>query len=131
VNVLVVDTSSWISYLKGQRNENLDQALKEGRVYLAPIVAAELISGAKTQRHQKHIADFLKDLPICDHDLDHWIRVGELRATLMASGFTMSIPDAHIAQCTLDLNGYLMSEDAIFTKVAALTSPRLRLLGPS
>jgi tRNA(fMet)-specific endonuclease VapC len=125
VNVLVVDTSAWISYLRGKQHEDLDSALQEGRAYLTPVVAAELLSGVKNHRDQKAMADFLEDLPLCRCDPKHWFRTGELRAHLLAAGITMSTPDAHIAQCTLDLKGYLLSEDAIFKKIEKMISLRL------
>ncbi|MEW6055793.1 MAG: PIN domain-containing protein, partial [Bdellovibrionota bacterium] len=44
MNVLVVDTSVWISYFAGKPLSDLDLALKEGRVHLSPVVLAELLS---------------------------------------------------------------------------------------
>ena len=45
MNALVIDTSSWISFLAGGGPELVQQALDERRVYLPPVVAAELLSG--------------------------------------------------------------------------------------
>jgi predicted nucleic acid-binding protein len=125
VNVLVVDTSSWITYFKEGRGDDLDLALREARVYLAPVVAAELMSGKLNNADRAKLAGLLSDLPLCNCDLDHWIRVGELRAKLRARGLAVSTPDAHVAQCALDLNGYLISEDSIFSKIAKVTPLRL------
>jgi predicted nucleic acid-binding protein len=125
VNVLVVDTSSWISYFKNKHTAEIDLGLKEGRVHLAPIVLAELLSGKLKQTEKVQLLDFLKELPLCTCDFEHWLRVGELRATLLAKGVTISTPDAHVAQCTLDLDGYLATEDKIFTKIPSLTPLKL------
>lgn len=118
MNVLVVDTSSWISYFKGEKSDDLDLALQEARVYLSPIVLAELLSSNLTANERKKLTDFLSELPLCKNDFDHWKKVGELRNKLLRKGITISTPDAEVAQCALDLNGYLMSEDKIFTKIA-------------
>ena len=118
MNVLVVDTSSWISYFKGTANEDLDLGLREGRVYLPPLVAAELLSGKMRAGQQEQLEDFLRELPFCKSDLDHWLRVGQLRRDLLAQGYSISTPDAHVAQCALDLTGYLMSVDSIFQKIS-------------
>jgi tRNA(fMet)-specific endonuclease VapC len=118
VNVLIVDTSVWISYFKGKHYPSLDLALKEGRVYLPPIVAAELLSSRLKTSERDRLVDFLKELPLCLTDFEHWQRVGELRSKLSEKGFHVSTPDAHIAQCSLDLEGYLMSDDLVFLKVS-------------
>lgn len=125
MNALVVDTSAWISYFKGQENEDLDLALREGRVYLPSIVIAELLSGKIKPHLRLQLQEFLSELPICDASFNHWVKVGELRAKLLAKGFSISTPDAHIAQCALDLKCYLLSEDKIFNKIAKTTGLRL------
>lgn len=118
MNVLIVDTSSWISFLKGQGNEDLESALEEGRVYLPPIVIAELLSGKTKSAKKSQLRELLHELPLCDSDFNHWVRVGDLRSELQSKGLTISTPDAHVAQCALDLNGYLVSEDSIFPKIS-------------
>ncbi len=126
MNVVVVDTSSWISYFTGSEQKDLDLALQEGRVFLSPVVAAELMSGSLTKTKREQLADFLRDLPLCDASVEHWLRVGLLRSQLARKGLTVSTPDAHIAQCAIDLDGYLLSEDKIFQR---LVRPcKLRLL---
>ncbi|NOY40939.1 MAG: PIN domain-containing protein [Planctomycetes bacterium] len=123
MNVVVVDTSSWISYFAAKSNEAgkgqkaLDEALREGRVFLSPVVAAELMSGFLTKTKRERLADFLRDLPLCDASVEHWLRVGALRSRLARKGLTISTPDAHVAQCALDLDGYLLSEDKIFRRL--------------
>jgi predicted nucleic acid-binding protein len=126
VNVLVVDTSAWISYFKGKSCPDLDLALKESRVYLPSIVIAELLSARLKSVERKDLSNFLIELPLCDHSFEHWARVGELRANLAAKGLHVSTPDAHVAQSTLDLEGYLLTEDSIFKKIGKST--RLRVL---
>jgi len=132
VSGIVVDTSSWISYFSSEKSgaekkqKALDEALQEGRVYLSPVVAAELMSGFLSKTKREQLADFLRDLPLCNADREHWLRVGTLRSQLARKGLTVSTPDAHIAQCALDLGGYLLSEDKIFRRLAR--SCRLRLL---
>lgn len=125
MNALVVDTSSWISYFKGKHTEDIDEALKDGRVYLPPLVASELLSGSLKPIERSKLRDFLKELPLCENDFDHWVRVGELRSGLFAQGISISTPDAHIAQCALDLKCRLLSEDSIFGKISHSTLLKL------
>ncbi len=124
MNVVVVDTSSWISYFVSSEGDGasrgqkaLDEALQEGRVYLAPVVAAELMSGILSKAKRDELADFLRDLPLCEAGVEHWLRVGALRSRLARKGLSVSTPDAHVAQCAIDLGGYLLSEDKIFGRL--------------
>lgn len=118
MNVLVVDTSSWISYFNGKNNDDIELALKEARVYLPPIVVAELMSGKMKSSDIEKLQSFLNELPLCETNIEHWVRVGKMRRQLMAKGLTVSTPDAHVAQCALDLDGYLVTEDRIFSSIA-------------
>ncbi len=125
MSALVVDTSNWVTYFAHTGSSVIDEALAEGRVYLPPIVAAELLSGKMTARQRGRLESFLLDLPLCEHSLEHWMRVGSFRAHLFSKGFNVSTPDARIAQCALDLNAELLSEDQVFFKIAQKTSLRL------
>ncbi len=125
VSALVIDTSSWATYFAHTASSVIDEALAEGRVYLPPIVVPELLSGKMTTRQRRQLESFLLDLPLCEHSLEHWMRVGRFRAQLFSKGLSVSTPDAHIAQCSLDLNAELLSEDQVFFKIAQKTSLRL------
>lgn len=120
MSALVVDTSSWISFFKGVSLPEIDDALKDGRVYLCPVVAAELLSGKITPGKRQALVDFLNDLPLIPCELEHWLRVGDLRRKAADKGLNISTPDAHIAQCAIDVKGRLHSKDAIFRKLASL-----------
>jgi predicted nucleic acid-binding protein len=118
VSALVVDTSSWITYFAGRGSTSIDRALADSRVLLSPVVAAEILSGTLDPSQRAELEDLLSDLPLCACDLEHWFRVGRLRATLRSKGVTVSTPDAHVAQCALDCQGVLLTEDAIFRQIA-------------
>ena len=122
---IVVDTSSWIGYFNHGDHSIIDEALAEGRVYLSGVIAAELTSGKLSARHRSALESFLGDLPLVQADLQHWLRVGQLRATLLSKGLTVSTPDAHVAQCALDLQAELLTEDKIFMKIANKVSLQL------
>ena len=125
VNVIVVDTSAWISYFRGTTHPDLELALKEGRVFLPPVVIAELLSARLKPSQKEALVSLLGELPMCDASFNHWVRVGELRARVASKGLNVSTPDTHVAQCCLDLDGYLLSEDSIFKKVARVSGLKL------
>lgn len=92
---------------------------------LAPIVVAELVSGATNARDRAAVEALLRDLPLHSTPLEHWLRVGELRRRLQQHGLSISVPDVHVAQCALDLGAPLLTRDEIFTRVAPLAGLRL------
>lgn len=118
MSALIVDTSSWIAYFAGQSDHFIDEALREARLYLPPIVVAELLSGKMNARARRALEELLADLPLCATDYDHWVRTGRLRARLAEQGLSVSTPDAHVAQCALDLDAELLTEDQVFSKIS-------------
>lgn len=123
---VVVDTSAWIDFFAGRPAEVVDEALAQGTVMLAPVVVAELLSGAHRPAERRALADMLKEVPLHDTPLAHWVGVGELRRSLKEKGLSVSTPDAHVAQCALELDALLISKDAIFGKIARVTRLRVR-----
>jgi predicted nucleic acid-binding protein len=124
VSDVVADTSVWIDFLAGRPAPDLEEALARGAVVLPPLVVAELVSGAERARDQSAITDLVRELPVHETPLDHWIRVGELRRGLARKGITVSTPDAHVAQCALDRRALLLTRDRVFTRIATVTELR-------
>lgn len=123
---VVVDTSVWIDFFAGRAVPDLEDALAQGSVVLPPLVVAELVSGARRPRDRVAIVDLVRELPLHDTPPDHWIRVGDLRRQLRGRGLAVSTPDAHVAQCALDLDAVLLSRDTVFAHIAAAAKLRLR-----
>jgi len=125
VSGVVVDTSVWIDFLAGEPVPSLEDALAHGAVVLAPVVVAELISGARRTRDRAAIAELLSQLALHDTPIEHWIRVGELRRHLRDKGFSVSTPDAHVAQCAIDRDAVLLSRDAVFQRITRYAALRV------
>ena len=125
MSAVVVDTSVWVDYFRGQGIPLLDEALKRGAVMISPVVVAELVSGAHRQRERAALIDFLEELPLCPDDRGHWLRVGELRRYCHEQGCSTSTPDAHIAQCAMDADALLFSRDHVFEIIARHSNLRL------
>lgn len=122
---VVVDSSVWVDFFAGRPVPTLEEALTQGLVVLPPLVVAELVSGAQQQRQRAAIEDLLEDLPLHETPVAHWIRVGDLRRSLRNKGISVSIPDAHVAQCALDRDAVLLSRDAVFARIARLSPLRV------
>ena len=125
MSAIVADTSEWIEYFAGRPAPFLEHALTAGLVVLPPIVVAELLSGVRREADRLALEDLLADLRLANVPFQHWRRVGTLRAALLAQGFTVSTPDAHVAQCALDLDAVLLTRDSIFIKIAQQTGLRM------
>lgn len=90
-----------------------------------PLVISELVSGAMQRKEAAAIAELVRNLRIHETDLRHWIAVGDLRRDLASHGVNLSIPDAHVAQCTIDLDATLITRDKIFRLVSHYLPLRL------
>jgi hypothetical protein len=126
VSGVVADTSVWIDFFAGRAVPFLEDALAHGSVALAPLVVAELVSGARRARNRVALADLIRELPRHETPLDHWVRVGDLRRRLRGRGLAVSTPDAHVAQCALDRDAVLLSRDVVCARMAGLARIRLR-----
>ena len=125
MSAVVADTSVWIEFLAGREAVGLEDALALGAVVLPPVVVVELVSGARQPRQREAIVDLVRDLAVHETPPDHWIRVGDLRRALASKGIAVSTPDAHVAQCALDLGAALLTRDRVFETIAATTPLRL------
>lgn len=118
---IVIDTSIWIEYFRGGEFPIVDDALKHGAVVLPAVVAAELLSGTRRTVEAAELRDFLETLRPHGLDMEHWYRVGALRATLAKKGVAVSTPDTHMAQCAIDVGAPLLSRDRIFARLTRIT----------
>jgi predicted nucleic acid-binding protein len=126
VSGVIADTSVWIDFLAGRPAALLEDALAQASVVLPPIVVAELVSGARRAPDRRAIQTLVRDLPVHDTPLEHWIRVGELRRLAGDRGLSVSTPDAHVAQCALDRDAVLLTRDTVFTRLASVIPLRVR-----
>jgi len=122
---VIVDTSVLIDLLGGTRYLILDRALAEGTLVLPPLVIAEVLSGETTPSEREILGDLLQDYSLHATPLAHWFDLGALRRTLRTKGLNVTLPDAHVAQCALDLDATLLTRDDIFLHIARHTPLRL------
>lgn len=91
---LLVDTSIWIEYFKG--NETVIDIIHDQNnfeVFITGPVLTELIQGIKTQNEKDRFAmciNAVPKLPITDDD---WINAGNTGNSLRKIGVTIPLPD--------------------------------------
>ncbi len=122
---VIGDTSALVDYLYGRGSQAIEDAIREETLVLPPIVISELLSGSDAPLRRAAIAEVLKDLPMHAVGRPHWTDVGNMRNDLKRHGLTVTIPDAHVAQCALDLDAPLLSRDDIFRLIAERVPLRL------
>jgi predicted nucleic acid-binding protein len=122
---VIIDSSVLIDHLGGVPVAEFQAALSAAMIVLSPLVIAEMLSGNLTIQQRETLGELLQDYPLHETPLAHWIDVGSLRRLLRAHGINATIPDAHVAQCALDLDATLLTRDEIFTRIASHTPLRL------
>jgi predicted nucleic acid-binding protein len=123
--VAIADTSVLIDRVNGRSVPALDLALAEELLIVPPLVISELVSGATRAKETAAIAELLPILKLHETNLRHWIAVGDLRRDLAAHGVNLTIPDAHVAQCAIDLDATLITGDKVFDIVSRYIPLRL------
>jgi len=111
--------------MAGQPDELLRNALHNETVVLPPLVVAEMVSGATTLEQRSAVGEIVQEALLYETSLGHWIDVGILRRELRRKGVTVTLPDAHVAQCALELDAVLLTRDAIFAQIAQHTALRV------
>jgi predicted nucleic acid-binding protein len=122
---VIVDSSVVVDALGGEKPLPVLRAIAEATLVLPPLVVAEVFSGDTTPEQREEFGILLQDYPVLRTPLKHWMDLGELRRTLRAKGLNVTLPDAHVAQCALDLDATVLSRDEIFVHIAAHTSLRV------
>jgi predicted nucleic acid-binding protein len=112
--MIAVDTSTWIAYLQGDRDEDaelLDGALRDQHVLMVPVVLTEILSDPKLPAE---VSESLLELPLIEVQPDYWQRAGELRAKVLAKRRKARLGDALIAQSCIDRGVALLTRDRDF-----------------
>jgi predicted nucleic acid-binding protein len=122
---VVLDSSVLIDQLSKGPLEALRQLLGDVPVFLPPLVLSEVLSGADDLASRGQIGELLQDVPVHETPLEHWIDLGTLLRNLSRHGLNVTLPDAHVAQCALDLNATLLTRDAVFGLIAEHVPLRL------
>jgi hypothetical protein len=115
---VIIDTSIWIEYFKG--NEAVaavidDQAGYE--LYVTGPVISELIQGMKTESEMELFTVLIESLP-CFKILDqHWLAAGQTGSELRKKGITVPLPDLLIHTLAADNNCAIFTLDNHFSQI--------------
>lgn len=116
--MIAVDTSTWIAFFQGDRGEDaeqLDRALRDRQVLMAPAVLTEMLSDPKLS---PQVSQALEELPLIEITPGYWQRAGALRAKVLAKRRKARLGDALIAQSCIDRGIPLLTRDRDFRAFA-------------
>ena len=97
---IIIDTSVWIDYFKGNNthlHNKVDKVLTHCHIYVPKVVLAELFQGAKSEKEIAVIEDFIDAFHIIDDEQDTWLKAGRLSFSMKRKGVTIHIIDCYIA----------------------------------
>lgn len=116
--MIAADTSTWIAFFQGDRGEDaeqLDRALRDRQVLMAPAVLTEMLSDPKLS---PRVSQALEELPLIEITPGYWLRAGALRAKVLAKRRKARLGDALIAQSCIDRGIPLLTRDRDFRAFA-------------
>lgn len=111
---LVVETSAWAAYFRGEAHPLLDLGLESSAIAIPAMIYVELAGHSVTGKERAPWDRFLAALPMAPADRDHFERAGKLKREMESRGFSLSARDIHVVQTALDLKAILVTNDPIF-----------------
>ena len=112
--MIAADTSTWIAFLEGDRDEDaqlLDKALADRQVLMIPVVLTELLSDPQLP---SEVGETLAGVPMIEIEAGYWQRAGALRAKVLLKRRKARLGDALIAQSCVDRGIPLLTRDKDF-----------------
>jgi predicted nucleic acid-binding protein len=120
VSLSVVDSSAWISFLRGDAAaaRRIDPLLAVGAAAIAGPILAEVLSGAGSRAEFDHLRDLFDGLERLPDPPDLWDRVAEARYALARKGHQPSLVDLAICLTCLGGGHTLVTRDQDFRAIA-------------
>lgn len=115
--MIIVDTSVWIEYLKGNEHYRivLPQYLKEKHVVAISAVFGELLQGVKNKREYEIITGFWESLPKVNED-ELFIEAGKLSNEFKLYNAGVGLIDTYLLAAALKYDYALWSLDKKLNK---------------
>jgi predicted nucleic acid-binding protein len=100
--VKLVDTSSWIEFLRNRKSEIADRVeklLADGEAVWCDLVATELWNGAKGEKETKALRELEDAVGVFPMDSAVWQQARALAQACRQSGLTVPTVDVVVAAC--------------------------------
>jgi predicted nucleic acid-binding protein len=127
---VLVDSSLWIDFFRGDPRavRTVDSLLADDRVATTGMIAAEVVSGARTRAVFDHLCDCLSALTLLRPADDLWPRLAETRFALARRGVQAHLVDLAIAIQAADARHRLLTRDRDFRTIAKVVPLELEIV---
>jgi tRNA(fMet)-specific endonuclease VapC len=124
VNRVLVDSSAWIDFFRGRADavRRLDALLSDDRAATTGMIAAEVVSGARTRSELDELRSHFAALPQARPPDDLWDRVAESRFSLARQGVQGHVVDLAIAVTAATSGHQLLTRDRDFVAIARVVT---------
>jgi len=122
--VILIDTSSWIHFLRADGDaivrQRVDAALRSGAACWCPVVRLELWNGAAGAREKKVMREFERVIPELAISATTWRLACELARLCRAAAVTVPATDVLIAACAREHGARLEHADHDFDLIRSV-----------
>ncbi len=118
--MILVDTSSWIEYLRGTESEAGDRVevlVLSGEAAWCDMTLVELWHGARGAKEKKELAEMEKEIDRVSVDAGVWRLAAQLALKSREKGLTVPLSDIIIAACAVRNGLKLEHVDSHFDKL--------------
>lgn len=127
-SLVVVDTSVWIDYFRGEKTrviEQVDLLLDKDAIVMPKVVLAELFQGAKEKKEINTLKDYFSPLHHLGESESTWEKAGQLSFDLKKRGHTIHLTDCYIATIAREHDCRVFTFDKHFKVMEQQGSVRL------
>ena len=119
----LVDTSSWIEFLRGRDSEpgrRVEELLVRGGAAWCDMTLVELWNGARGEGEKNTLRELEGELCLCPVNVPVWSRARKLAGVCRDQGITVPTADIVIAACAADHQLELEHNDGHLEKILPL-----------
>lgn len=121
----LIDTSSWIDYLRNLESETsnrVEELVLTDEAGWCDMTAVELWNGARGSKEKRDLGDLEKEITVFPVDKDVWHVARRLATACRDSGLNVPPADIIIAACARNFGLELEHCDAHFEKILPIAS---------
>ena len=122
--MILPDSSAWVDYLRGRSTRTadaLDAAIRQGTVAMCEPVWAEVIAGARDERHHERLERALGSFDMIPTTFDDWENAATISRMTRRSGLTVrTFVDCLVAGIAVHRGATVLHNDSDYERIAAL-----------
>jgi predicted nucleic acid-binding protein len=123
--VTLVDTSSWIEYLRGKGNDpalRVKELIRLDQAAWCELIAVELWNGVPPGRESKALVELEEAVTLCALTSEVWQKAYRLALRCRESGLTVPANDVIISACAVHYGFEIEAFDLHFSKILPLSA---------